>query len=310
MIIEREEQVTEAVLSETRQIADPRTQEIVQSLIRHLHSFAREVRLTEREFNTAINLVSRLGQLTTDSHNETRLIAGSLGLSTLVCLMNNAGSSANLLGPFWRQGAPFVENGGSIVRSPTPGVPLFVTGHVRDAQGKPIADANVDVWHASTRGLYENQDPSQAEWNLRGTLRTDVAGAFRYRTIKPAGYPVPAGGPTEQLLKVQHRHPFRPAHLHALIYKPGYKTIPTQTYSNDDDILESDAQFGVTVSSVGHYVRHENEPAPDADVKGPWYSLDHTYVLEPGESWLPTPPVSAKSKVAAVSMTGERHSDS
>jgi protocatechuate 3,4-dioxygenase beta subunit len=310
MIIEREEQVTEAVLSETRQIADPRTQEIVQSLIRHLHSFAREVRLTEREFNTAINLVSRLGQLTTDSHNETRLIAGSLGLSTLVCLMNNAGSSANLLGPFWRQGAPFVENGGSIVRSPTPGVPLFVTGHVRDAQGKPIADANVDVWHASTRGLYENQDPSQAEWNLRGTLRTDAAGAFRYRTIKPAGYPVPAGGPTEQLLKVQHRHPFRPAHLHALIYKPGYKTIPTQTYSNDDDILESDAQFGVTVSSVGHYVRHENEPAPDADVKGPWYSLDHTYVLEPGESWLPTPPVSAKSKVAAVSMTGERHSDS
>jgi protocatechuate 3,4-dioxygenase beta subunit len=310
MIIEREEQVTEAVLSETRQIADPRTQEIVQSLIRHLHSFAREVRLTEREFNTAINLVSRLGQLTTDSHNETRLIAGSLGLSTLVCLMNNAGSSANLLGPFWRQGAPFVENGGSIVRSPTPGVPLFVTGHVRDAQGKPIADANVDVWHASTRGLYENQDPSQAEWNLRGTLRTDVAGAFRYRTIKPAGYPVPAGGPTEQLLKVQHRHPFRPAHLHALIYKPGYKTIPTQTYSNDDDILESDAQFGVTVSSVGHYVRHETEPAPDADVKGPWYSLDHTYVLEPGESWLPTPPVSAKSKVAAVSMTGERHSDS
>jgi protocatechuate 3,4-dioxygenase beta subunit len=310
MIIEREEQVTEAVLSETRQIADPRTQEIVQSLIRHLHSFAREVRLTEREFNTAINLVSRLGQLTTDSHNETRLIAGSLGLSTLVGLMNNAGSSANLLGPFWRQGAPFVENGGSIVRSPTPGVPLFVTGHVRDAQGKPIADANVDVWHASTRGLYENQDPSQAEWNLRGTLRTDVAGAFRYRTIKPAGYPVPAGGPTEQLLKVQHRHPFRPAHLHALIYKPGYKTIPTQTYSNDDDILESDAQFGVTVSSVGHYVRHENEPAPDADVKGPWYSLDHTYVLEPGESWLPTPPVSAKSKFAAVSMTGERHSDS
>src|SRR5215469_11069914 len=219
MIIEREEQVTEAVLSETGQVADPRTRQILQSLIRHLHSFAREVRLTEQEFNTAINLVSRLGQLTTDSHNETRLIAGSLGLSTLVCLMNNAESSANLLGPFWRQGAPFVQNGGSIVRSPTPGVPLFVTGRVIDPEGKPIAAANVDVWHASIRGLYENQDPSQAEWNLRGRLLTDAAGTFRYRSIKPAGYPVPAGGPTEQLLKVQHRHPFRPAHLHALIYK-------------------------------------------------------------------------------------------
>jgi catechol 1,2-dioxygenase len=310
MIIEREEQVTEAVLSETGQVADPRTRQILQSLIRHLHAFAREVRLTEREFNTAINLVSRLGQLTNDNHNETRLIAGSLGLSTLVCLMNNGVTSANLLGPFWRQGAPFVENGGSIVRSPTPGTPLFFTGRVIDSQGNPIAQANVDVWHASTRGLYENQDPSQAEWNLRGRFLTDAAGIFRYRSIKPAGYPVPAGGPTEQLLKVQHRHPFRPAHLHALIYKEGYKTIPTQTYSGDDETLESDSQFGVTVDSVGHYVLHENEPAPDADVKGPWYSLEHTYVLEPGESWLPTPPVSAKSKVAAVSMTGEKRNGS
>jgi len=305
MIIEREEQVTEAVLSETGQVADPRTRQVLQSLIRHLHAFAREVRLTEREFNTAINLVSRLGQLTNDNHNETRLIAGSLGLSTLVCLMNNGITSANLLGPFWRQGAPFVENGGSIVRSPTPGAPLFFTGRVVDGQGNPVAQANVDVWHASTRGLYENQDPTQAEWNLRGRFLTDAAGIFRYRSIKPAGYPVPAGGPTEQLLKVQHRHPFRPAHLHALIYKEGYKTIPTQTYSGDDETLESDSQFGVTRDSVGHYVLHENEPAPDADVQGQWYSLEHTYVLEPGESWLPTPPVSAKSRVAAVSMTGE-----
>jgi len=305
MIIEREEQVTEAVLSETGQVADPRTRQVLQSLIRHLHAFAREVRLTEREFNTAINLVSLLGQLTNDNHNETRLIAGSLGLSTLVCLMNNGITSANLLGPFWRQGAPFVENGGSIVRSPTPGAPLFFTGRVVDGQGNPVAQANVDVWHASTRGLYENQDPTQAEWNLRGRFLTDAAGIFRYRSIKPAGYPVPAGGPTEQLLKVQHRHPFRPAHLHALIYKEGYKTIPTQTYSGDDETLESDSQFGVTRDSVGHYVLHENEPAPDADVQGQWYSLEHTYVLEPGESWLPTPPVSAKSRVAAVSMTGE-----
>src|SRR5579863_5529323 len=151
MIIDREEQVTDAVMAETERIDDPRLKLIIQSMIRHLHGFAREVRLTEKEFNQAINLITALGQRTTDSHNETRLICGSLGLSTLVCLMNNAGSSANLLGPFWRQDAPFVENGGSIVRSPTPGAPLFVTGRVIDPQGKPVADANVDVWHASTR---------------------------------------------------------------------------------------------------------------------------------------------------------------
>jgi catechol 1,2-dioxygenase len=304
MIIEREDQVTAAVLSETQRIEDPRLKTIIQALIRHLHEFVREVRLTEQEFNTAINLVTSLGKLTTDSHNETRLIAGSLGLSTLVCLINNAGTTANLLGPFWRQGAPWIENGGSIVRSPTPGPPLFFTGRVVDTQGRPIAEATVDVWHASTRGLYENQDPEQAEWNLRGRLKTDAQGMFRYRTIKPSGYPVPAGGPTEQLLKVQHRHPFRPAHVHALIYKDGFKTIPTQVYGDDDEILETDAQFGVMVNSVGHYVLHENEPAPDADVKGPWYSMEHVFVMQPGESWLPTPPVSAKSKVAATSMSG------
>jgi len=120
MIIEREDQVTEAVLSETQRIEDPRLKQIIQSLVRHLHGFAREVRLTEEEFNSAINLVTALGRLTTDSHNETRLISGSLGLSTLVCMMNNAGTTANLLGPFWRKDAPQVENGGSIAISSTP----------------------------------------------------------------------------------------------------------------------------------------------------------------------------------------------
>ena len=304
MIIEREEQVTEAVLAETARIEDPRLKQIIQSLVRHLHGFAREVRLTEEEFNAAINLVTALGQRTTESHNETRLISGSLGMSTLVCLMNNAGTTAGLLGPFWRQGAPHVENGGTIVRSPTPGAPLFFTGHVRDAEGKPIADANVDVWHASTRGLYENQDPAQAEWNLRGCFTTDAKGDFWYRSIKPSGYPVPAGGPTELLLRVQHRHPFRPAHLHALIYKEGFKTIATQVYGDDDERLETDSQFGVLTNAVAHYVLHEKEPAPDTDVKGRWYSLEHTFVLKRGKSWLPTPPVSAKSKVAAKSIAG------
>jgi protocatechuate 3,4-dioxygenase beta subunit len=301
MIIDREDQVTDAVLSETQRIDDPRTKELLQSLIRHLHGFAREVRLTEKEFNTAIDMVAALGRLTTDSHNETRLIAGSLGLSILVCLMNNAGTSANLLGPFWRRGAPPVKNGGSIVRSPTPGLPLLFTGRVVDADGTPIASANVDVWHASTKGLYENQDPTQAEWNLRGTLLTDENGTFAYWTIKPSGYPVPAGGPTEKLLNVQHRHPFRPAHLHALIYKAGFKTIPTQIYGDDDENLNSDAQFGVTTNSVGRYVLHEGA-APDPSIKGAWYSMDYTFVLSRGESWMPTPPVSAKSKTIAASM--------
>ena len=302
MIIENEAQLTQAVLDETRRTADPRLKEILQSLIRHLHGFAREVRLTEKEFDQAIGIVTRLGQTTTDSHNETRLMCGSLGLSALVCLMNNGDggeTTANLLGPFWRAGSPRTPNGGSIVRSPTEGVPLFFTGRVVDRQGRPVAGAEVDVWHASIVGLYENQDPTQAEWNLRGKFTSGADGVFSYRSIKPAGYPVPAGTVTESFLLAQGRHPMRPAHLHSLIYKPGFKTQASQVYSADDENLETDAQFGPTRALIGAYVLHEDEPPPDPDITGPWYSLEHTFVLEPGEAWMPTPPVSAKSATRA-----------
>jgi catechol 1,2-dioxygenase len=300
MIIRDENQLTEAVLAETERTSDPRLKQILRALIQHLHGFARDVRLTEKEFDQAINLVTALGHLTTESHNETRLIAGSLGLSTLVCLMNNGDhgrreTSANLLGPFWRAGAPLMRNGDSIVRSPTPGRPLFFTGRIVDMAARPVVGAEIDVWHASPEGLYENQDPAQAQWNLRGRFISDANGVFSYRSVKPAGYPVPMGGPAGALLRTQGRHPFRPAHLHSLIYKPGFKTMTSQIYSHDDPLLETDAQFGVTRALIGQYVLHDaREPAPQPDVDGPWYSLEHVFVLEPGEAWLPTPPVSAK----------------
>ena len=121
-------------------------------------------------------------------------------------------TSANLLGPFWRKGAPVMKNGDSIVRSRTEGPPLFFTGTVpTDLDGTPPAGAEVDVWHASPVGLYENQDPEQAEWNLRGKFYTDDDGVFAFRSVKPSGYPVPMGGPVGDLLTTLKRHPFRPA---------------------------------------------------------------------------------------------------
>jgi catechol 1,2-dioxygenase len=305
MIVENAVQLTEAVVHEMRNTEDARLRVILEAMVRHLHAFAREVRLSEQEFDAAIRLVTELGQKTTASHNEVRLMAGSLGLSTLVCLMNNGeggmddevDTSANLLGPFWRVNSPVTPNGGSIVRSDTPGDPMFFSGLVVDQQGQPIAHAEVDVWHASTVGLYENQDPGQAEMNLRGKFFTDDQGRFAFRSIKPSGYPVPMGGPVGKLLAVQHRHPFRPAHLHCLIHRKDYKTIASQLYSADDPNLESDAQFGVTRPLIARYVRHENEQSPDGEALTVWWSLEHRFVLEPGEEWLPTPPVSAKAEV-------------
>ena len=300
MIIENLEQVTQAVLDEMKRTPEARTKEILACLVRHLHGFAREVKLTEKEFNQAINYVAALGQLTTESHNEVRLMAGTLGLSTLVCLMNNGPnaateSSANLLGPFWRAESPRTENGGSLLRSPTPGPALFFKGWVRDPEGRPVAAAEVDVWHASPVGLYESQDPEQAEMNLRGKFTTDANGEFSFRSIKPSGYPIPVNGPVGALLNAQKRHNFRPAHLHFLIYKPGFKTITSQIYSPDDPHLETDSQFGVTRALVARYELHENEPSPAREATGAWYSLQHTFILHRGESWLPTPPVSKKA---------------
>jgi catechol 1,2-dioxygenase len=302
MIVTDELQLTEAVLAETGRADDPRFREIVRALVRHLHDFAREVRLTETEFDSAITIVARLGQLTTASHNEVRLMAGSLGLSTLVCLMNNGTpeepTSANLLGPFWRQGAPLMNSDDSIVRSPTEGPPLFFTGTVTDLEGTPVAGAEIDVWHASPVGLYENQDPEQADWNLRGRFRTDDAGVFAFRSVRPSGYPVPMGGPVGDLLTTLKRHPFRPAHIHAMVYKAGFKTITSQIYSHDDPMLDTDAQFGVTRALIATYERHEpgQEQAPAPDVSEPWYTLGYHFTVEPGEAWRPTPPVSAKSE--------------
>lgn len=304
MIIENQRDVTPAVLSEVERAKNPRFKEIMAAAVRHLHDFVREAKLTEAEFQQACAYIATLGKLTTESHNEVVLIAGSLGVSSLVCLLNNGDhgqteTTANLLGPFWRMNSPRTANGESIVRSPTPGDPIFVNAWVRDQQGRPVVGAEVDVWHTSGEGIYENQDPAQADMNLRGKFTTDKDGHISFRSVKPAGYPIPINGPVGELLRAQGRHNMRPAHVHFLIFKPGFKTQFSQVYSSDDPNLETDVQFGVTHALIGKYVRHENEPAPGPDVKGPWYSLDHHFVIEPGEAKLPRPPITGKA-------TGER----
>lgn len=288
-MIEKPADVTAAVLREMRRTPDARTKELLTLLVRHLHAFVQEARLTEREFQDAIRQINAIGQHTTPSHNEAMLLAGALGVSNLVCLLNNGANGtrptqANNLGPFYREGAPRCANGASIVRSPTPGATLTVRGWVRDGNGQPISGAEVDVWHSSPSGLYENQDPSQADMNLRGRLVTEADGRFSFVSVKPAGYPVPTGGPAGALLAAQGRHNMRPAHLHFLIVKPGYKTIASQVYDARDPNLETDSQFGVTKALLGNFVR-----------RGEGYELEFTFVLEPGESLRPRAPITGKA---------------
>ena len=296
MIIDGQEALTKSVLEVMRRTADPRLREIMVSLVTHLHGFVRDVRLTETEFRDAAALLNEIGKLASDTHNETVLMAGSLGVSSLVCLLNNGDNGAtetsqNLLGPFWRMHSPRVENGGSIVRSPTPGPEIFVTFTIVDRARRPVPGAEVDIWHSSPVGLYEQQDPEQADMNLRGKFTTGNDGRIWFRSVKPAGYPIPTNGVVGRLLRAQDRHPFRPAHVHALVYKEGFKTLTSQIYADDDPRLATDVQFGVTRALTGKFVHHDGVHPSVPGVAAPWYTLDHTFVLEPGEAKLPKPPI-------------------
>jgi hydroxyquinol 1,2-dioxygenase len=293
MIIERQEDVTRAVLEEMHRTPDARTKEILAALVKHLHAFVREVRLTEPEFQAAIGFVNAIGQKTSASHNEAMLISGALGVSNLVCLLNNGAlgtrpTQANNLGPFYRAGAPRCDNGASLLRSLTPGPALVFNGYVLDEKGDPVAGADVDVWQPSPVGLYENQDPKQADMNLRGKFVTAADGAFAFRSVKPAGYPVPTDGPTGALLRAQQRHNMRPAHLHFLIYKPGFRTIASQVYDPEDPHLQSDSQFGVTKALIGNYAKRSDGS----------YALEFTFTLEAGEARLPKAPITGKATAA------------
>jgi protocatechuate 3,4-dioxygenase beta subunit len=303
MIIENQASVTDAVLQAFGRTADPRLREILLALVRHLHGFVREVRLTEREFQEATRIVAAMGQRTTDSHNEVVLMAGSLGVSPLVCLLNNGDNGqtetlASMLGPFWREDQPLSANGATLVRSTTPGPGLVVDVRVEDGHGKPVEGAEVDVWHSSPEGLYENQDPTQAEMNLRGRFTTDAAGRFRFKSVKPAGYPIPIDGPVGELVKATGRHNYRPAHLHFMIYKPGFKTLISQIYAPDDEHIDSDVQFGVTRALIGNFVIHDT-PAPELGFAAPWYSLEQRFVVEPGEARRPRAPIRSKAPARA-----------
>lgn len=300
-LIVGEADVTEITIAAMAATSDPRLLQIMNAFVKHAHAFVREVGLTEDEFEYGLQFLARVGQANTDLHNEVTLAADVLGISTLVALRNNPcnhGQTASaLLGPFWRRHAPGCSNGDCIARSDTPGEPLLVSGQVRNVTGRPIANAIVDVWQASPIGLYENQDPRQEVMNLRGKFRTDDQGRFHFRTVRPAGYPVPTDGPIGELLRAQNRNPYRPAHIHFMVSAPDHCTLITQVFADTPEALATDVVFGVTEPLVGRLEQQApaGARAPDTSSGTPQsqstYTLQYDFVLQPGTPSFPEPPI-------------------
>lgn len=289
-LIRTEEDVTPFVLAAMQNTDDPRLKEIVTSLVRHLHAFLREVRPTEAEYEKGLAILNAIGQATDASHNEAVLYADVLGASTMIDLINNDGMQGEtmsaLLGPFYRGEAPFYNYGDSILHCDMPNaVPLTLKGRVLSLDGTPIPDALVDVWHASPGGMYENQDPDQPEFNLRGRFHTNEEGAYLIRTIRPAGYPVPTHTPTGDLLRAQNRSPMRPAHVHFIVSAPGHKTLITQIFSDTEEAMLNDVVFGAKDQISARLVDTGN---------GELVST-YDFTLKPGVPCFPVPPISGKA---------------
>ncbi len=268
--------VTESALERLAECPNPRLKEVMTALIRHLHEFAREVNLAPDEWMKGINFLTDVGHITDDKRQEFILLSDMLGLSALVDLLANRGKSqaateSSLLGPFFREGAPELPLGASIARG-IEGEPLLVHGGVTATDGKPLSGAGVDVWQASSGGLYDLQFDNfkGAEMNLRARFRTNAEGKFNFVTVKPSSYGVPSDGPVGKMLNALGRHPFRPAHIHFIISASGFKPLVTALYIDGDRYIDSDVVFGSREQLVVKYQKSANLD-----------SVEYDFVVEP-----------------------------
>nr|AFP27259.1 catechol dioxygenase [Epichloe gansuensis] len=250
---------------------EPRTRQVLSSLITHIHDFAREVELTNDEWMAGVHFINSVGQASTMTQNEARRVSDIIGLESLVDEIANKimaegdidPTSSSIIGPFWSPDAPFRDNGSTIIQNPVPeGRVCKMHGTITDLTGKPIPGAVFDIWQASTNGKYDFQDPeNQTPNNLRGKFRADENGKYWFYCYHPTVYSLPTNGPAHQLLTLMDRHPMRPAHIHIMVTHPEFKGCTTQLYPKDDPWLETDTVFAVKDDLVVDFKPYKDDKA-------------------------------------------------
>lgn len=277
--------ITAAVLARMDQCQDARFREVMGSLVTHLHDFVREVKLTETEWMAAIQFLTETGKTCTDKRQEFILLSDTLGVSILVITLNHpaagGATDSTVLGPYYWQGAPELPAGANLAEG-VKGEPAFYAGRVLDSDGAPIAGATLDIWSGDGEGTYDMQMEGDVGMKARGRIRTDAAGRYRFRSIKPNFYPVPTDGPVGRMLQKMGRHPMRPGHIHMIVSAPGYQPVTTHLFAAGSQYIDSDAVFGVKESLVTAFAKHPPGTAPDGTaVDVPFYTVDFDFRLQP-----------------------------
>ncbi len=280
--------ITDVFMGYFGEDTDPRMREVMGSLAHHLHSFAREVKLTHGEWNLAIDFLERMTEFTTKERHEFILLSDVLGLSSLVDMINTVegGTSSSVLGPFHIAGSPAIPFGFDMKRE-YEGPVLMATGKVQDMDGNPIEGAELDIWQTAPNGLYSSQDPAQDTYSFHGIQTTGADGIYGFTTVKPVSYEVPVDGPVGEILAATGRHAWRPSHLHFICKAPGYRTLVSEVFAADDGYLDEDTVFGVRSDLIMTYVEQPAGTFPETGydlsgkVEGPWLKVEFDLVLTP-----------------------------
>jgi hydroxyquinol 1,2-dioxygenase len=281
-----EETATDAVVASFAGTADPRLREILESLVRHLHGFVREVEPTFEEWERAVRFLTATGQRCDDQRQEYILLSDVLGVTMLVDAINHRKASeateSTVLGPFHMVASPPRELGDTIDLVGT-GQPCVVTGRVVSLDGAPLPGAQVDVWQADDHGFYDVQQPgAQPPGNGRGLFTCDDEGRFWFRTVTPSAYPIPTDGPVGGLLTATGRHPYRPAHIHFIVAADGHQPVTTHVFVAGSEYLDSDAVFAVKQSLIRDFDEVDDpDQAAAYGVRAPFRHARFEVVLQP-----------------------------
>jgi len=215
--------LTEAFSAYMGPDVNPRLREVMNSLVTHLHAFAKDVNLTHAEWEKGIEFLERTGDISDPERHEFVLLSDVLGLSSLVDMLHSKpeGTSSSVLGPFHITGSPPLAFGGDL-KGDFEGPVLLAQGMIRNVDGEPIEGAVLDIWQTAPNGLYSSQDPEQ-------------------------------DGPVGDILSACGRHPWRPSHLHFIVKADGYKPLVTEVFAADDPYLDQDTVFGVREDLVMEY---------------------------------------------------------